>query len=145
MSREGSKGRRCPAILKAHQDGDDKGETVAQTVLAVPVVIGIFWMAIQATVFLHGANVASSVAAEAAAAASRNSATYGVGERAAARALADFGATAALPPRLEFFGRDVVATVVVRIPRVAPFFPTTVTRSARESREEFLTESDRQS
>jgi hypothetical protein len=114
-------------------------------VLAVPVVIAIFWMAIQITVFLHGANVASSVAAEAASAASRNGASARVGERAAARALADFGATAALPPRLEFSGRDVVATVVLRIPQIAPFFPTTVTRSARESREEFRTEDDRES
>lgn len=122
---------------------DDKGEAVAQTVLAVPVVIGIFWMAIQVTVFLHGSNVASSVAAEAASAASRNGADPGVGERAAARALADFGATAAVPPRLELSEGNVVATVVVRIPRIAPFFPTTVTRSARESREEFVPEGDR--
>lgn len=125
--------------------GDDRGEAVAQTVLAVPVVIGIFWIAVQVTVLLHGANVASSVAAEAATAASRNSAVRGVGERAAARALADFGATAAQPPRLEFSGRDVVATVVVKIPRIAPFFPATVTRSARESREVFLRESERES
>jgi hypothetical protein len=128
-----------------HRRRDDRGEAVAQTVLAVPVVIAIFWMAIQITVFLHGANVASSVAAEAASAASRNGASARVGERAAARALADFGATAALPPRLEFSGRDVVATVVLRIPQIAPFFPTTVTRSARESREEFRTEDDRES
>jgi len=128
-----------------HRRRDDRGEAVAQTVLAVPVVIAIFWMAIQITVFLHGAHVASSVAAEAASAASRNGASARVGERAAARALADFGATAALPPRLEFSGRDVVATVVLRIPQIAPFFPTTVTRSARESREEFRTEDDRES
>lgn len=124
---------------------DERGEAVAQTVLAVPVVIGIFWMAIQVTVFLHAANVASSVASEAASAASRNGAVHGVGERAAARALADFGAIAAVPPRLEVSGRDVVATIVVRIPRVAPFFPTTVTRSARESREEFVAEQGRES
>lgn len=124
---------------------DERGEAVAQTVLAIPVVIGIFWMAIQLTVFLHGANVASSVASEAASAASRNGAVHGVGERAAARALADFGAVAAVPPRVHISGREVVATVVVRIPRIAPFFPVTVTRSAREAREEFVSEQDRDS
>lgn len=133
-----------PARKRRSRCPDDSGEAVAQTVLAVPVVIGIFWLAVQITVFLHGANVASSVAAESVSAASRNSATRGVGERAAARALADFGATAAQPPRLDFSERDVVATVVVSIPRIVPFFPTTVTRSARESRETFVSESDRQ-
>ena len=132
-------------MIRVRRRVDDRGEVVAQTVLAIPVVMGIFWVAVQATVFLHAANVASSVASEAASAASRNGAAQGVGERAAARALADFGAVAAVPPRLEFSGRDVVATVVVRIPRVVPFFPATVTRNARESREEFVSERDRES
>lgn len=131
-------------LCKIKEGRDDRGEAVAQTVLAVPVVLGILWIAIQITVLLHGANVATSVAGEAASAASRYGASVGVGERAAARALTDFGATAASPPRVSFSGRDVVATISIRLPRVAPFFPSVISRSVRESREDFISEVERQ-
>ena len=127
------------------RSADDSGESVAQTVLVVPVVLSIVWLALQVTVFLHGAHVAAAAASEGAAAASRYGASTQTGVRAAASTLIELDAEAATPPEVVRRGDDIVATVSVRLPRIAPLFSTVVTRSARETKERFITEAERNS
>ena len=121
----------------------DPGEATAQAVIAVPVVLLILWLAIQATVFLHGANVAAAAANEGAAAAARYGSSMGVGERAIQRTLVNLDSNADGRWSVRKFGHEVIATVHLRLPRVVPFFPETVTRTARERVETFLKESER--
>lgn len=121
----------------------DGGEVSAQTVVVVPVVLLILWLAIQATVFLHGANVASAAAGEGAAVAARYGSSTWAGERAIERTLTALGSTSAGSWVVRKTDSTVVATVSLRLPRIVPFFPLTVSRSAHESVEEFMTEDQR--
>ena len=118
----------------------DRGEASAQTVLVVPVVLLVLWLAIQATIFLHGANVASAAASEGAAVAARYGSSTGAGERAIQRTLTTLDSTSKGSWVVEKSGNTVVATVSLRLPRIVPFFPQTVSRSAHEQVERFLTE-----
>lgn len=124
-------------------DADEVGETVVQAVLVVPVVLTFLWLALQATVFMHDAHMASAAASEGAAVASRFGSSEMAGRNAAVRLLAELGATAASAPTVVRQGSDVIATVSIRVPRIAPFFPSVVTRTAREVREKYVTEEER--
>jgi TadE-like protein len=121
----------------------DRGEATAQAVIAVPVVLMVLWLAIQATVFIHGANVADAAANEGAAAAARYGSSSKVGGRVIGHVLSDLGVTRGANWNVSHSGSEVVARVTVDLPRIAPFFPTSVTRSAHEPIERFLTESQR--
>lgn len=118
----------------------DSGEASAQAVIIVPVVLLVLWLAIQATVFLHGANVASAAANEGAAVAARYGSSTGAGERAIQRTLTALGSTSKGSWAVAKSGKTVIATVRLRLPRIVPFFPLTVSRSAHESIEMFMTE-----
>ena len=124
-------------------NADDCGEAVVQTVLVVPIVLTFMWLALQATVFMHDAHMASAAASEGAAVASRFGSSEMAGRNAAVRLIAELGATAASSPTVVRQGRDVVATVSIRVPRIAPFFPSVVTRTAREVKEKYTTEEER--
>lgn len=121
----------------------ERGEASAQTVIVVPVVLLVLWLAIQATVFLHGANVASAAANEGAAVAARFGSSTSAGERAIARTLTGLDSTSKGSWVVKKSGKTVVATVTLRLPRIVPFFPVNVSRSAHESVETFLTEEKR--
>lgn len=121
----------------------ERGEASAQTVIVVPVVLLVLWLAIQATVFLHGANVASAAANEGAAVAARFGSSTSAGERAIARTLTGLDSTSKGSWVVKKSGKTVVATVTLRLPRIVPFFPMNVSRSAHESVETFLTEEKR--
>lgn len=118
----------------------DRGEASAQAVIAVPVVLLVLWLAIQATVFLHGANVASAAANEGAAAAARYGSSTGAGERAISRTLSALDSSSRASWSVKKAGSVVVATVRLRLPRIVPFFPMTVDRTSREPIEMFMTE-----
>jgi len=118
----------------------DRGEASAQAVIAVPVVLLVLWLAIQATVFLHGANVASAAANEGAAVAARYGSSTGAGERAISRTLSALDSSSSASWSVEKAGSVVVATVRLRLPRIVPFFPMTVARTSREPIEMFMTE-----
>lgn len=121
----------------------DRGDATAQLVIAVPVVLLVLWLAVQATVFLHGANVAHAAASEGAAVAARYGSSMEAGERAVVRALTGLDSSSRGSWTVRVQGKDVLATVSLRIPQVIPFFPKTVTRSARESLEVFMPEAER--
>lgn len=121
----------------------DRGEATAEAVIAVPVVLMVLWLAIQATVFFHGANVADAAANEGAAAASRYGSSSRVGGRVIDRTLSNLGASHGAMWQISKSGSEVIARVTVRLPRIAPFFPTSVTRSAHEPVERIFAESER--
>jgi hypothetical protein len=138
------KDRRVKRCSHLAGDADEVGETVVQAVLVVPVVLTFLWLALQATVFMHDAHMASAAASEGAAVASRFGSSEMAGRNAAVRLLAELGATAASAPTVIRQGSDVIATVSIRrVPRIAPFFPAVVTRTAREVREKYVTEEER--
>lgn len=121
----------------------DSGEATAQAVIAVPIVLLALWMGVQATIFFHGANVASAAANEGAAAAARYESSVEVGENAIERTLTNLNSNASGSWLVRRSGSEIVATVKLRLPRIVPFFPTSVTRSARERAEVFLEEAAR--
>ena len=127
--------------MKLH--ADERGEATAQAVIAIPVVLLLLWIGIQATVFLHGANVADAAANEGAAVAARYGSTSGAGEQAIARTLAALDASTAVSWSVRRTALEVIAQVNLKVPRIAPFFPGTVTRTAHEPLERFTTESQR--
>jgi Flp pilus assembly protein TadG len=135
--------RRFNSASQLSGETDELGETVVQTVLVVPVVLTFMWLALQATVFMHDAHMASAAASEGAAVASRYGSSEVAGRNAAVRLIAELGATAASSPTVIRQGRDVIATVSIRVPRIAPFFPSVVTRTAREVKEKYMTEEER--
>jgi hypothetical protein len=55
----------------------------------------------------------------------------------------DLDATTTQPPAVADSDGYVVVTVEVSVPRIVPFFPTSVSRTAREPKERFVPESDR--
>lgn len=121
----------------------DRGEATAQAVIAVPVVLLVLWLAVQVTVFLHGANVASAAANEGAAVAARYGSSAGAGERAIKRTLTALDANLSGSWSVKHAAGEAVATVNLRLPRIVPLFPHTVSRSARERLEKFMKETER--
>ena len=121
----------------------DRGEATAQAVIAVPVVLAILWIAVQATVFLHGANVADAAANEGAAVAARYGSSTGAGERVIGHTLSSLGVSHGGEWRVTRLGNEIVARVTLNLPRVVPFFPSAVTRTAREPLERFMPEDQR--
>lgn len=121
----------------------ERGEATAQAVIVVPTVLLILWIAIQATIFLHGANVAGAAANEGASVAARYGSSTSAGERAISRTLTALAPTSGGSWKVLRSGETVVATVRLTIPQIVPFFPRTVSRSAHERVETFMTENMR--
>ena len=59
------------------------------------------------------------------------------------RIVAELGGHTAQPPTAAIVGSFVVVSVEIAVPRIIPFFPSTVTRRALEPRERFVPESNR--
>jgi len=121
----------------------DAGEATAQAAIVVPIVLLILWLAVQATIFLHGANVATAAANEGAAAAARYGSSSSVGERAIERTLTNLDSNAEGTWSVRRSGGEMIAKVTLRLPRLVPFFSSTVSRSAYERVETFMKEADR--
>lgn len=121
----------------------ERGEVSAQTVIAIPVVFAFLMLAIQATVYVHTAHVAS-VAAMNAATVGASSGGSDVGALAeAAHTIAELSARSSAFPTITRDGENVQVTVHLSVPQVAPFFDLTVTRTAREPIERFISEIER--
>lgn len=125
----------------------DAGEATMQTVLMVPLVILVLMMSVQAALWFHTANVAGAAAGEGAAAAAAAHLSDGEASLRGVRAAQDLSGDAhvslATAPLVAVDARQVVITVRAVVPRVVPFFPSIVTRSALEPREVLINEADR--
>jgi Flp pilus assembly protein TadG len=110
----------------------------AQVVLVIPVVILLLMLAIQAGLYFHASSIAGAAAAEGAAAASV--------ARLPSEVAARRGQQAAENLVIEAGGQSpAVALVAVEalVPRIIPFFPSSVRRTVIEPRERFTTEVSR--
>jgi hypothetical protein len=128
---------------KARQN---RGETSIQAVLLVPVVLGIFFIGVHVTALVHGAHVANAAAIRGAQIAAFSNSEGNDVVRAMnemEQVVSDLGSRMYSAPSLSIGSKSVQATVKVATQSIVPFLPTSVTRSATVSREQFLTEQDR--
>ena len=121
----------------------DRGETTTQVLLGVPVVFTLLLMAIQGAVLFHTANVASVAAAQSAAAGAAVDGGILPALDQAARTIAELSGESYSLPQAVITTNEVVVTVRLRVPKVAPFFTFTVTRVAHEPLERYISEIDR--
>lgn len=124
----------------------NRGETSIQAVLLVPAVLGIFFIGVHVTALVHGAHVANAAAIRGAQIAAfsnneGNDVVRALNEM--EQVVSDLGSRMFSAPSLEIGNKSVRATVKVAVQSVVPFLPTSVTRSATVSREQFLMEQDR--
>ena len=125
----------------------DSGETSAQVVLVVPVIILILMLAIQAGLYFHTSNVAGAAAAQGATAASSVNMTSSVavqqGQSSASNFVMAAGAQLFATPLVVVSAGMVSVTVQVKVPRIIPFFSSSVGRSVIEPLERFTFEVNR--
>ena len=121
----------------------DPGETVVQVVIAVPIVLSMLLIAIQAMLFMHSANIATLAASKGASVAANTQGDVVLALNAATQTVAELGAQLIGTPTANI--ADGFATVQIRVavPNVAPFFPTSVLRQGEEPLESFVQEDDR--
>ncbi|MBM3828796.1 MAG: hypothetical protein FJW09_09160 [Actinobacteria bacterium] len=125
----------------------DRGEISTQVVLALPVLILVLVVAVQAALVFHSGAVASAAAARGAsvAAGAQNAGLSAAvsGVQVATTTVAELGAELAHTPAVSMADGLVTFTVAVRVPRVALFFPDVVTRVVIEPLERTTMESQR--
>lgn len=116
----------------------------AQTVLVLPVILGVLWMAVHVGFLLHAGNVAAAVAdATARAAAGSDSPSGSALRRVADATASELGGRIIGPPEAVWSGQTVVVSVTVAGPDLVPFLPSTVTRRSAAPVEQFLMENER--
>ena len=121
----------------------DPGETVVQVVIAVPIVLSMLLIAIQAMLFMHSAHIATLAASKGASVAANTQGDVVLALNSATQTVAELGARLIGTPTANI--ADGFATVQIRVavPNVAPFFPTSVLRQGEEPLESFVQEDDR--
>ena len=122
---------------------NDRGEATTQLVILTPILVLLVFLAVQAALYFHAANVASAAAAQGAAAGSRVDSGAESANIAANRTLRELGARPSAAPLVQLSAIDIVVTVEVSVSQIVPFFPDSVTRVASEPRERFVPESER--
>lgn len=121
-----------------------RGETSAQTVIILPVLLLLLWVGVHSALLLHSANVASAVADVVA----RRAAALGGADEAELGGLAEttadeLGAEMMISPRVRYGGDSVTVTVTLRGPTLVPFLPDRVSRASTAPIERFLTAEER--
>lgn len=109
----------------------------------VPIVFMVMMIAVQAAVFMHTAHVAQVSATEGVAATARYGGGISAGAEATVKAIAELEATAMDIPAVNIVDGVAEVKVVLRVPRVAPFFDFVVARTAREPVERYLAPDER--
>jgi len=103
-----------------------------------PVIMTVALVAVQAGIFLHGANAAGHIAAQGAMAAASLRASEEVAVRATKDAADAVGARLAAVPEISITRSQASARVSVAIPRAMPFFPESVSRRVVVPRERYI-------
>ena len=126
---------------------NDRGETTAQMVILMPIIILMLIMAIQAGLYFHTSSIAGAAAAVGAGAASQgqgsSSESVRRGQEAAENLVLEAGGHSQSPALIAVNTETVSSTVEVIVPRIIPFFPSRVRRTVIEPRERFTLESER--
>lgn len=137
----GTHRRRSFAVGVPVGGAGDRGEGVVGYVILVPVVLFITMLGIQAAVYFHAANIAQHAGTRAVSVASRRGSSPASGVREAASVVVESGSS--LVGADVSGGESVSASVTVRVARLVPFFPESVTRRARAPKERFIPEDER--
>ena len=132
--------------MKRNVFENDRGETSTQTVIIVPVVLTVLFLAVHLAIIGHASHVAQ-VAAERGAqiAAASNGSVSGLhfAMKQASDVVHDMGAHLGAAPTVQLSGKTVGVTVRLVTQKLVPFLPSTVSRTVWVAREEFVKEQDR--
>ena len=121
----------------------EPGETVVQVVVAVPSVLSMLLIAIQAMLFMHSAQIASLAASKGASVAANSQGDVVLALNSATRTAAELGAQLVGVPTAVIDNGFATVEVRVAVPNIAPFFPGSVLRHGEEPLESFVQEDDR--
>ncbi len=121
----------------------DRGDTVLEVVIAVPIVLTLLLIAVQAMLFMHSAHIATLSAAKGASIAASADGEIISAIDSATRTAAELGAQLVGTPSLTVNDGFVVMRVRVVVPNVAVFFPSSVERGSEEPLEDFVPEDER--
>ena len=121
----------------------ERGETTAQVVLAVPVLLLFLLLGIQVSLYFHTAQIASIAAQEAAIAGAAAGSNELEALAVAVRSIAELHASEGKTPIVRMGERTIEVEVLLRVPTVISLFPAFVTRSASEPLERYVYEVER--
>ena len=121
----------------------DRGDTVLEVVIAVPIVLTLLLIAVQAMLFMHSAHIATLSAAKGASIAASADGEIVSAIDSATRTAAELGAQLVGTPSITVNDGFVVMRVRVAVPNVAMFFPSSVERGSEEPLEDFVPEDER--
>ena len=108
----------------------DRGETVLEVVIAVPIVLTLLLIAVQAMLFMHSAHIATLSAAKGASIAASADGEIVSAINSATRSAAELGAQLVGTHSLTVNDGFVTMRVRVAVPNVAMFFPSSVERGS---------------
>jgi len=121
----------------------ERGDATIQTMLAMPVLVLMLCIGVQAAALIHASSVAS-LAADRGAVSGAAAVTRGGSSEAAIaesiRVVDDVGSHLLSTPGAWHDGTSMFVTVQVKVPQVVPFMPNSVTRSAIAPIESFIPE-----
>ena len=121
----------------------EPGETVIQVVIAVPFVLSMLLIAVQAMLFMHSAQIASLAAGKGASIAATSQGDVVEALNTVTLTAAELGAQLVGTPTAVIENEIALVQVRVAVPTVAPFFPDSVLRHGIEPLEKFVREVDR--
>jgi hypothetical protein len=121
----------------------EKGETVTQTVLAVPVLLAILLLALQVTVNYHAGNVANTSAVQAARAVAAVGATSERAGQVAQSVVQQLDAQLVGTVVVEQRDGQVIVKVNIRTPQIFPGLGGSVTSEVEIPKERFISELER--
>lgn len=125
---------------------NERGETSIQTILAMPILILLLCIGVQAAALIHAGSVASLAAdrgAVAGAAVSKELRADDVAVEEASRVVRDLGSRLDGAPGVMTDGERVVVSIAVKVQSMIPFLPSRVVRTSFSPLERFLLENQR--
>ena len=128
------------------KNSDDRGETTVELAVLAPVLFSVIFAIVHVGAFWLSAQTASAAASRGARAASMASdgrEAFELGARAIEQTVLELGAELASAPVIDGNGRNVRATVEVRVATAVPFLPHSVTRSRELPIETYVPEHER--
>lgn len=129
--------------LISDNDSTERGETTAQAVLAVPVLLFFLLIGIQSALYFHTAQLATIAAQEGAIAGAIVNGSEMHAVAAAVVSAAEQHAILAHEPSTDIRNGVIEVRVVLDVPVVVPMFPSKVARAASEPLERYAYEADR--
>jgi hypothetical protein len=121
----------------------ERGETTAQAVLAVPVLLLFLLLGVQVSMFFNTAQLAAIAAQDGAIAGSVHGGNETLAIAAATKTTAEQRVSEVKTPDVRIDNGVIEVKVILHVPSVVPFFTSSVARSASEPLERFVLEVDR--